>query len=252
MWFCLNSEPALLSRDPCKLLCNLDCTSWPLGHRLRIGTGPRRSVKLNYSMYIYCMYSERYLDFPCNAKSLTRPALQSPIIFIVTHTLFRRLYVSLHLTATLLSKTVEAFLQCPNSMSPEKLGTYLPGYSALAEHGDIRFCPGQSVVHFCRWLCGLSRVQIGRSLLHVGGHGRFKCMKSLQVCSSRSSRLPGESRSEARSSMNHCAPSFSVHSLQNPGQKVRPVHQESVHDMQTRHSHQFENCNIGKMFGKSW
>jgi hypothetical protein len=43
----------------------------------------------------------------------------------------------------------------------------------------------------------------------------------------------------------------SFQSLQNSGQKVRPVGQQSVHNMQTRHSHQLENCNSGNMFGKS-
>jgi hypothetical protein len=97
------------------------------------------------------MYSERCLDFPCNARSLTRPALQSLQIFVVTHTLFSRLYVTLHLTATLLPKRVEGEskpLYRPNSMSPEKLGTNLLGYSALTEHLDIGFySPGQLVVH---------------------------------------------------------------------------------------------------------
>jgi hypothetical protein len=80
-------------------------------HCFRSDEGTVCVVKASTCTHTDTVCSERYLDFPCNARSLTRPALQSTMIFVVTHTLLRRLYVSLHLTATLSVKQSKALLQ---------------------------------------------------------------------------------------------------------------------------------------------
>jgi hypothetical protein len=73
-------------------------------------------------------------------------------------------------------------------------------------------------------------------------------MKSVQVCSSRSARADSRGVTVQGSifdelfHFNHCK--IQVKKFDQSANKA--------YNMQTRHSHQFENCNSGKMFGKSW
>jgi cellobiose-specific phosphotransferase system component IIA len=66
-----------------------------------------------------------------------------------------------------------------------------------------------------------------------------------EVCASLLVAL--EPRSEARSSINRCAQSFHFNHCKIEIKKL----DQSANKAHTRHSHQIENCNSGKMFGKS-